>query len=186
MNFPVSNGISNGLVKYIIDNKLQSTMNVTSSGSLKTDRTVDCLLRGVTFYTESSSSYGQWILFKFTKKIFDFRGYSLMSNTYYEQPQSWKFEVSPDSIYWVLASSKSGETTLTPGRLYTTQTFKRVKYIKLTQTGYGGNLTRSYSYMQIVRIDFFGRLYNQAVCSCKSHYSHLRLTLMSYLIITCS
>lgn len=186
MNFPISNGVSNGVINYIFNHKKQSIMNVTSSGSLHTDRTPDFLIKNTAFYTEKRDSYGQWILFKFNKKIFDFQGYSLMSNTEYEQPQSWKFELSPDGIYWVLASSKSRETTLTPGRCYTAQTFKGVKYIKLIQTGYGGTAERHYSYMQIIRIDFFGKLYNQKQCTCKKHNSHLSLTLLSYVTITFS
>ena len=166
MYFPISNGLFNGVIQYIRDNRLQSIMNATSSGCFYLNRTASVLLHEYGFYTEPNDSFGQWILFEFKKNSFDFEGYSLYSDIYHEMPSSWDIEVSPDNVYWALASSKTGENTYTPGQSYSTPLFKGVRYIKLTQTGRGGNETRNTNYMLINRIDFFGRLHRApALCT---------------------
>ena len=186
MLFPISNGVSNGALNYIINHDLQSLIDITSSGSYYTDRPASDLAKGSVFYTERNNAYGQWIQFRFTKNVFDFQGYSLMANDYREYPFVWKFEVSPDNVYWALASTKTGQNTTKPGQKYATSLFKGIKYIKMTQTGHGGSAQENRNYIQISRIDFFGKLYGPIRCTCKQINKRSNFVVLSYIIMAFS
>ena len=120
MHFPFHYGVSRGVMNHIINNRLQSLINITSSSQYYEDRTASELAKGATFYTERNNNYGQWILFNFTKNFIDLEGYSLTSDDVNEYPSYWKIEVSPDGFCWGLASNKINETINATGKMYST------------------------------------------------------------------
>ena len=138
MYFPLSNGVSNGVVNYIKNSKLQSLIKITSSGQYYDYRPASELAKENIFYTERNSNYGQVILFEFTKHYIDFEGYSLMARQINEYPSYWRIEVSPDGFCWGVTSTKSGENTSGNGKSFSTSLIKGIKYIRMIQTGHGG------------------------------------------------
>ena len=184
MYFSLSNGVSNGVINYIINKNFQTLIFIISSGQYYEDMPASGLSKGNVFYTERNNNYGQWILFEFTKNYIDFEGYSLMSKYSSECPSYWKIEVSQDGNQWVLASTKSEENTYTPGKNYSTALIKRVKYIKMTQTGPGWPSYNN-NYVLIDRIDFFGKFYAQTICTCRRNNRRNEINMLSLMIIIC-
>ena len=104
----------------------------------------------------------------------------------YEYPSYWKFEVSHDGVYWALASTKTGENTKNPGKIYETSLFKGVKYIKMTQTGKGGLSTENRNYIEINRIDFFGKICGAIKYTCKQMNQRNNTLVLLYIIMIIS
>ena len=155
--FPISNGISHGIIEYFINKSLNSIIKVTSSGYYYSNRPAQNLLyREEGFYTERNSRFGQWILFNFTENLIDFVGYSILSGWKTEEPSNWRIEVSTDGSNWSIADTKSQQVTYNPGKIYSTSTFHKVKLIKFVQTGPNG---AGLNFVLISAIDFFGNLY---------------------------
>ena len=156
-DFPVSRGISNGIIKFLMNTSFASLVTVTSRGQLYPERPPSLLLKNDFFYTEQNDNSGQWVLFDFNTNRIDFNGYSIMSNDSYESPCNWRIDVSNNNITWQNADTKNGENTYNPGKIYSTPTKKYFRYVKFTQTGLSVD---NRNYVRIDRIDFFGSIYS--------------------------
>ena len=166
MDFPASRGISSGFFAYLRGKGTTSIMNVTSSGRYYDNMTSSSLVSGHTFYTEYNASYGQWILFDFSKGSFDFNGYYISSTVFTEQPSFWRIEASPDNVFWAIADTQSNQETLNSSKIYYINTFKRIKYLKFIQTGYGGTTNNNRKYVYITAFEIFGKYYKMRVPLC--------------------
>ena len=156
--FPVSRGVSNGILKFLMDTSFTSLVSITSSDQYYADRPPSILLKNSQFYTEKNDASGQWILFDFRSIIIDFNGYSLISNDCSESPSYWRIDVSSNNVTWKNADTKNGQNTCSPGKIYSTTTKKFIRYVKFTQTGLS---VSNKNYVRIDRIDFFGNLYSR-------------------------
>jgi hypothetical protein len=160
LSFPLSNGVSNGFIKYLVNSKKSQThAKSTASGQYYEKYPPSNIANGKKFYTEKNSSFGQWILIELKRNKMRFEGYSIVGNVQYEAPSNWRIEVSPDSEYWSVADEQNNQNTFNPGSIYQTNAFNNVRFIKFIQTGLSGvpPSTRNYSYIH--RFDIFGTVY---------------------------
>ena len=81
LDFPISNGVFNGVLKYLSKTNQKHRIEIKSSGKYgPTYYNADHLLNieNPLFYTEKNSSSGQWIKFWFKNDfVLDIEGYSL-------------------------------------------------------------------------------------------------------------
>ena len=85
-SFPVSRGVSKGVIQYLIDKSYTSEVYVTSSGKLYDRCPPSNLLNNTIFYTEENNSNGQWVIFEFVSFRVDLKGYSVICNNRNECP----------------------------------------------------------------------------------------------------
>ena len=158
ISFPVSRGILNGIFSICYDDKCGSLINVTSSGKFYGKDDPSNLLIGNSFYTESSDTYNQWILFKIRGYMLDITGYSLYCDVINEQATNWQIDVATSRSSWQILDVQNSQTTYKTSKVYSTKTLKRIKYIKFINKGYGGIQSDHNNYVYIKKIDFYGSL----------------------------
>ena len=165
LKFPTSNGVFNGVIKYLITHGKRSFIGIKSSGKYgSTYKNVDNLIArnpGI-FYTERNSNYGQWVMMWLKYNYYvDIEGYSIQGSYHTEWPNHWNFSVSSDGRSWSIIHW-SHTATIESGNVYDVKA-KKIKFIKWIITGpnnYGNN------FVNIKGLDVFGRFF---YCSITSH-----------------
>ena len=153
IHFPLSNGFSQGALRYLVNNSLQSTVSLTSSGFFSGFTPSNVLTYSSYYRSETSSSFGQWIQMEFKEHKLDIEGYSLFYKNTNSCAQNWNFSVSSDGSNWIFIHSKANED-IKIGKTYESSS-QNIRFFRWTQTSsnYGSN------YMRISELDVFGFLF---------------------------
>ena len=94
IHFPSSNGVSQGALRYLVNNGLTSSVSLTSSGFHSENLEPEKLLFYNSFYiSETNASFGQWLQMEFIDYKIDLTHYSLYIPAYEGNIMSWKFSV---------------------------------------------------------------------------------------------
>ena len=152
IHFPLSNGFSQGALKYLVNNSIQSTVSMASSGFSSGLPTSNLLTYSSYYRSETSSSFGQWVQMEFKEHKLNIEGYSLYYRSSGSCAQNWNFSVSSDGSNWIFIHSKANED-IKIGKTYESSS-QNIRFFRWTQTSsnYGSN------YMRISELDVFGFL----------------------------
>ena len=154
IHFPLSNGFSQGALRYFVNNSLQSCISLTSSGYYDNNENYNPnkLLTFSNFYaSEANSNFGQWVQMEFKEHKLDLEGYSMYSTTTADRARNWRFSVSSDGSDWTDIHIKSNED-INGGKVFDASA-SNIRFFRWTQTAANNGI---YNYMVIDQVDVFG------------------------------
>ena len=157
ISFPSTNGISQGALRYLVNNSLHSSVSLTSSGVISSIFPPTNLLTFQDIYaSESLSSFGQWLKMEFVDYKIDLTNYSVLYHSVIGAKMSWKFSISSNGENWTDIHTKSNLNIQT-GLMFPSEG-NNIRFFKWTCTGPSGD-TGQFDRFAFREIDVYGNLY---------------------------
>ena len=179
IHFPSSNGVSQGALRYLVNNSLTSSVSLTSSGFYSENYKPEQLLLFNSYYlSEITTSFGQWLQMEFIDYRIDLTHYSLYTPASEGQKMSWNFSISSDGSSWIDIHAKLGINILN-GSIFESLS-NNIRFFKWTCTGPSGP-SGQWNYFLLRSIDVFGYLYpiDMEFASC-SNNTNLFINICKY------